>query len=279
MAPSGSRSGLLRSLDPRSEAQRNRRRVAGPIREDHALLSHPKSGRTWLRLMIGEALELHFGLGADDEQKLRVTPLARLGPAVPSLRVTHDTAFVTSPATTERQWRRRYGGCRVVLMVRDPRDTLVSYFFQLSKREATPTGGMAEWIRSGPAEALVAYYAAWVTHRQLARELMLLRYEDLLADTAGELVRVLRFLGLDDVSDETVGTAVELAQFDRMRAREAAGSFSSNKLQARDVNDPESFKARRAKVGGSLDYLSADDIAWLEEVFSRLDPWYGYSVP
>ncbi|TIP61683.1 MAG: hypothetical protein E5X55_36270 [Mesorhizobium sp.] len=44
-------------------------------------------------------------------------------------------------------------------------------------------------------------------------------------------------------------------------------------MQPRDPDDPESFKVRKGKVGGYLDYLSTDDVAFCDDVLARLDYW------
>ena len=53
-----------------------------------------------------------------------------------------------------------------------------------------------------------------------------------------------------------------------MRAREASGAYEKYKgaLTPRDVRNPNSYKVRRGKVGGFVDYLSPEDIAYCDEV-------------
>ena len=61
---------------------------------------------------------------------------------------------------------------------------------------------------------------------------------------------------------------------------ESTGSLESGRLRPRDPNDPESFKTRRGKVGGFVDYLTPDEIAEVERrIRSGLDPSFGYGEP
>ena len=53
------------------------------------LVSFPKCGRTWLRVMIGRAFQLHFGLPADADL-VELHRLAELDPRVPCVVATHD---------------------------------------------------------------------------------------------------------------------------------------------------------------------------------------------
>jgi hypothetical protein len=49
-------------------------------------------------------------------------------------------------------------------------------------------------------------------------------------------------------------------------------------MQAKDVNDPNTYKVRKAKVGGFRDYFDDDQVAELEAmVDSRLLPAFGYT--
>jgi hypothetical protein len=59
---------------------------------DAYLISFPKCGRTWLRLMIGNIFARHFSFDHPEIQRkmLKLEPLAELNPAVPRVWVTHD---------------------------------------------------------------------------------------------------------------------------------------------------------------------------------------------
>jgi hypothetical protein len=49
-------------------------------------------------------------------------------------------------------------------------------------------------------------------------------------------------------------------------------------VQAKDVNDPNTFKVRKAKVGGYRDYFDDDQVAELDAmVDSFLLPAFGYT--
>jgi hypothetical protein len=63
-----------------------------------------------------------------------------------------------------------------------------------------------------------------------------------------------------------------------MQRREATRPADATPFSAGRPGDPESFKTRRGKIGGYVDYLSAEDIAWLNRrIDAELDPFYGYS--
>jgi hypothetical protein len=63
-----------------------------------------------------------------------------------------------------------------------------------------------------------------------------------------------------------------------MKKLEAAGQFKARAeiLSPGNVDDPESYKTRRGVVVGFRDYLSADDMRYIDQAIARLDKRYGY---
>ena len=57
-------------------------------RADVIIISFPKCGRTWLRLMIGKAIETHFNLNNADI--LELTPLSKINDEIPSIFLNHE---------------------------------------------------------------------------------------------------------------------------------------------------------------------------------------------
>jgi len=58
---------------------------------------------------------------------------------------------------------------------------------------------------------------------------------------------------------------------------ELEGLAGHPSLMPRDKNDPESFKTRRGKVGGYVDYLTPQDIEFLDaKMREGLPLCYGY---
>ncbi len=244
------------------------------------LVSYPKCGRTWLRVLLSRALEIHYG--APEVDYLGGAFLGGNVPGAPRVRVTHDDDPHWKTARGLDRRKRRYRGKRVVLLVRDPRDVVVSMYFERSRRERAYSGTLSEFLheRRGSLDTILAYYDVWARSRGIPSELLVVRYEDLRRDTGRELERLLAFLGVRDVSEATVREAVRFASFESMREMESAGSLESGRLRPRDPNDPESFKTRRGKVGGFVDYLKPDEIEEVErKIRSELDPSFGYGEP
>ena len=281
--------------DARRHAKKLRRRFTERQRWDFDvyLLSYPKCGRTWVTLQVGRAISQHYGLEVPNLLKLSV--FGERIPGVPNIRLTHDDQPHRKRPHELSPTREKLTGKKVILLVRDPRDVIVSYYHHKSRREplrdfwwfqkkrrethsrfaGTLTDFLAQDI--GSFDTLLRYYAVWEQARHTPSEFMLLRYEDMQADPAGQLRRVLDFMGLAAITDAEVKEAVEYSSFSNMRKIESGEEVKSFKLKAGDVNDPNSYKVRRGKVGGYRDELTPAQIEKLErKMASGLSAFYGY---
>ncbi len=244
------------------------------------LVSFPKAGRTWLRVLLGKALSLHFG-GAD-ENLIELQKLSDANPEIPRIKPKHDdNPHLKTPGELVTS-KSEYADRKVILMVRDIRDLAVSTYFQMTRRENRFQGDITRFLRlqRGSVDTMIRFYNIWAENRDIPADFLLVRYEDLHADPHSQLRRVLEFVGVEQVSDETISSAVEFASFENMRKMEAADSLGSERMRPKDQSDPESFKTRRGKVGGYVDYLNPQDIEMLDRRIAReLSPmYYGDSV-
>lgn len=239
-----------------SAARVRRRRRLQWERAHTCVVSFPKSGRTWLHVMLARLAH-----GAQAPFVLDV----------PGVLFTHDDA--DKPALPLRTDFDRYAERKVVLLVRDPRDILASYFAHRTRRDRTYAGTLAAFVREPGygAERIVTFLAAWWRHRTVPRAFLLVRYEDLHADPHKELERLARFLGLAH-GDTELEEAVAFAAFDRMVEMERAGAFDDKRLRPAHAGDPESYKVRRGEVGGGAAALGPVDAAWVSAVMARTLP-------
>jgi hypothetical protein len=249
---------------------------------DAYLVSVPKSGRTWLRVLIQSYL------CAWDGREFAVHVQAFSNPAIPRVLYTHDRF----EHAQERRWYVRARGRNLIppglarrhpilLLARDPRDVVVSLYYQLNRREKTRKryeGTLSEMIRDRRRgiHSMINVMNAWLKEWDGRPDFLMVRYENLRRDVAPEARRILEFLGVTPVDEALLKHAIEFSSFDNMKAMERAGAFAEGRLKAGDSQDPESFKVRKGKIGGYRDTLPAEDVAYLDEAMERLDPRYGY---
>ena len=184
-----------------------------------------------------------------------------------------------------RAWQRT----PVLFVVRDPRDLVVSYFFQRTKRRQPAKDGrpvppdLASFIRDPQfgAPRIIEVFNVWYRALHRAPEAMLLSYEALHEEPAGATRDAVRFLLGVEVPTEIARRAAEHASFDRMRALELSDRFAVKKrLWARDKSDPDSFKTRKGRIGSFRDTLDAADIAYIDRMIEeRLAPELRYRTP
>ena len=254
---------------------------------DWVLMSWGKSGRTWLRVMLSRFYQLRFGL--PESELLDFDNLHRRNPAAPRVFFTHNNYL--RDYTGNWQSKAHFAGKPVVLLVRDPRDVAVSQYFQWRFRmqprkkllNGYPPHGTAIELFDFVTDTevglprVIDYFNDWAASRDELSALLLVRYEDMRADPARELGRILDFTGTPG-APEQIAAAVEFAAYDNMKKLETEGFFrnAGARVKAGDADNPQSFKVRRAKVGGYRDYFDDAQCAVLDAMLARLDPLFGY---
>ncbi|WP_169980194.1 sulfotransferase domain-containing protein [Tautonia rosea] len=211
-------------------------------------VSYPKSGRTWIRFLLTQ-LDLD-----------------------PQIVFHHDRFEFNDGARPphdfdlERRLRDYAQVDRLVYLERDPRDTIVSLYHQVTGRFRdffAYEGTLSDFVRDDyfGAETLHRFRVMWA---ELADRLGVLRvsYEQCHEDLEGTVRRILDYYGFE-VSPDRLAKAVQLADFDSMKRLEQSGTFAQPWLRPRNGAP----KVRRGTVGGFRDALGPDDIAYLNTIF------------
>jgi alcohol sulfotransferase len=83
-----------------------------------------------------------------------------------------------------------------------------------------------------------------------------------------------------DPDDERIRETIEVSSVENMRKLEKENYFRrGSRLKAKDSSNPDSFKVRRAKVGGYRDYFDDEQVATIDEmVNTRLSGVFGYAL-
>jgi hypothetical protein len=254
---------------------------------DVIVLSVGKSGRTWLRVLLNKYLSLHYGVPFSIDDLHAVNPAIpsisyqhRLSPSLPKAPAWINRLLENVPLVTRRTLRRK----KLVLLRRDPRDMIVSSYFQLTRRASGGTRlentSISDYIRI-PNRGIGARVRLMNQLYDMVKDLPHyhgLTYEGMKADTAGELEKLLRFMGIEP-NPQHVAAAVAFSDFDNMRRMEQNREFSKAMMRPGDPADANSFKVRKGKVGGYLEHFGAADLAYLEQQIAALHPDLGYARP
>jgi len=256
---------------------------------DVSVVSCGKSGETWLRTLVSRFFQLRFDL--DTSLLLNLDNYHRDCPEIPRVNFTHDgyLPYYTGNFTDKFEYRSK----PVIGLVRHPADVAVSQYFQWKHRMRPRKKWLNEYPQHGSDASMfdlvmdknagmpnvIDFLNVWNRERRLAPHLEVVRYEDLLFDTAAELVRVLAVMGFAAAPQE-LAECVRFGSFDNMRKLEERGVFRRSGRSLRRVSpttDENAFKVRRGKAGGWRDYFDAEEAAAIEgEIDARLDPGLGY---
>jgi len=244
------------------------------------IVSYPKTGRTWLRVMLGKAISLKYHL---DERMIldtfRITKRAGLSPTVFS----HDGPFLLQNNSPYHELifnRRLYRNQKVIFLVRDIRDTLVSSYFEESKRTKIDTWNLFDFIRNERfgAQKIVAFYNLWFNHQEVPKEFLLIRYEEMHMKPVEILRSIIKFLNAGEVEEAILEATVAYASFNHMKKMEEENAFGDSMLRPGMKKDTDSYKVRRGKIGGFVDYFTKEDLNYIDEVVLKMGlkdcDWY-----
>lgn len=261
-------------------------------RADWLLISWGKSGRTWLRVMLSRFYQVHFGLEAN--RLLGFDNLHTMNPGIPKVFFTHGN-YLRNYTGHGYDTKADFLGKKIVLLVRDPRDVAVSQYFQWKYRMRPGKKRLNDYPSHGAEVSIhefvmdpdaglpkvIDYFNGWLNWLDRLQDVLVVRYEDMRVDPETALTRILEFTGTPGTEAE-IKEAVAFAAYDNLKKMEAQKSFSllraGWRLVPGDRKNPDSFKVRRAKVGGYRDYFSEDQVAELDAmVDERLLPGIGYT--
>jgi hypothetical protein len=237
---------------------------------DAFIISFPNSGRTWLRVLIGKTLCEKFGFPDDmifDTYK--ITSKAE----ILRTQFIHDYSSIIEgynyyELPTDKS---EYAGKKVIFLVRDIKDILVSHYFHASKRSGSYTGNISDFIRHDKygAMKIITFYNIWYDNMSKPKDFLLVRYEDMHKSAEKSIASVLSFLGLDKIENDTIKTSVEFAKFDNLKNLGKKDYFKSVKIRPVNIIDEESYKIRKGIIGGYKLYLSNADIEYIDELIIK----------
>ena len=193
-------------------------------------------------------------------------------PTLPSIKPMHEKYG---------QFGNSYEQQKVILLVRDPRDAMVSRYHQHKDELSQKLGveSLDQYVCQGDdLAAYIQFYNDWHIYRDRAKALLVVRYEDMKLDTFQVIQRIADFLELSVASTE-INQSINYASFRNMRKMEVEGSVQvrTQVMSDRDVTNPESFKVRKGAVGGYKAELLPESVAFVDSVvLTQLNPIYGY---
>jgi len=246
-------------------------RFSHPVELDICILSYPKSGRTWLKVLVGKYLSLKYNL---PESKILSTEFMTSKSGLPRVSFGHNGTGTdnATPLTRKLAYdKRNYANKKVVLLGRNFKDTLVSAYFQATKRDNVFGGTISEFIRTElfGIQKIIKFYDGWLHNRHVPNSFLFIQYEELHQDPKTALKKLLSFIGEAEVEESLLDESIEYCSFSKLKKLEAENRFKNTILCPKNAADPESFKVRKGKVGGYAEYLSEEDIRFIDNTIKE----------
>jgi Sulfotransferase domain len=240
-------------------------------RSDVFLVSYPRSGNTWLRFLLANAL-----------RPAEPATFATFGEVVPDIYDETDRALRRRPSPrvlkSHEPFDRRYR--RVVYLVRHPADVAVSYYHYLIKMRTIPPGfDVVRFVDSYVLGALDGFgtwgdhVTGWLDAREGDDDFLLLRYEDVLEAPERALAAALELADVE-AGGEAVAQAVARSTADELRRLERETATALPTFRGSRLEDPF---IRKARAGAAAEELSPELVAQIAEAWPEALARVGYA--
>ena len=224
--------------------------------EDVFLVSYPKSGNTWIRFLIANALKFHFQI----DREVNFFTIRDIIPGIKSKNRNFSSSGPFGVPSIPRiikshaSYNPYYD--RVILIVRDPRDVVISYFSYLKNyTESIPKEtDISSFIRDERlgVNAWTKHTVSWLSKENNSNQIIkLFLYEDFLKNTKGSLADLMDLIGIE-VDDSVLEQAVSFSSKEYMRNSEI--KHNSKKLS----NNCENYFVRQAKATKGKSLIEID---------------------
>ena len=259
------------------------------------IIGHPKSGNTWLKVMISRLYQLRYDLPESklintDEFALKIPEIPRLAATNGVYSYESEVGKLLAAGAADNPLRHK----PVMFLARNPIDIAVSWYHQFTKRQSRAkqelinhsiehpidrrTVQMWDFVRHSDIGLpfLIQYQNDWARNIAELEHGLLVKYEELRAEPVPTLLKIMQHMGAD-FSEEEVRAAVEWGSFENLQKLETSGTFSQGGMKLVNANDPSTFKVRRGKVGGYRVVFEPEQVAELEALVREgIAPELGY---
>ncbi|WP_052400852.1 sulfotransferase domain-containing protein [Oceanobacillus jeddahense] len=226
--------------------------------DDICLVAYPKSGNNFLLFLIATLLyrkKMDWATKGITVQNASSAPIANL--PSPHLVWSHESYDASYP--------------KVIYLVRDPRDVVISYYHHFQKYHGDKRdfdtffdAFMNGDITPGKWDTQIE---SWLANQEKVKNgFLLVKYEDLLEAPAKEAKRITTFLNVDRTEQE-INEAVHWASFDNMKALEQKQKEHLNG-SSKFVNHALPF-VREGKANKWKSVLSQDQQQQIHQSFSK----------
>ncbi len=220
--------------------------------DDVYIVSYPKSGNTWTRFLIANLI---YGKNHDVDFK-------NIEKLVPDIYQNNDDQLLKCKRPrylkSHEYYDPRYR--KIIYIVRDPRDVLVSnYYFLIKTGRINQTKKIEEFASDfiygtyNPYGNWSENAASWVSLKK--KDILVLKYEDMILETERSLLNIVDYLELN-MTNEHIYATVKNSTFEKMKYLESRQSDEWKPLKGTRKDIPFMRKGKSGEWRGEL----SDDI-------------------
>jgi Sulfotransferase domain len=240
--------------------------------DDTFVVSYPRSGNTWTRFLIANLVYPEKNVGFTNIEKLIPDTSSQSNRA---LKSTPRPRIIKSHEYFDHRYR------KVIYIVRDPRDVVLSYYdFQRKYMQIDDAYPLEQYVEDFVQGRLISIgwgtwaenVSSWIYTRGKSTNFLLLRYEDMMKDTTRELTRIAQFFGIE-AAPTRLQEVIDRSSADRMRELEKleADRWIATKNRRKDIPF-----VRVAKAGGWRTSLPVKSVEQIESAWGDLMITLGY---
>lgn len=248
------------------------------------VVSYPKSGRTWVRFFLSMYEQYMLDTKGLDNVNLIFSSIGRNTSIFPLLTFDHRQAQTAILFSSVQKRIKRLKRKHILFLVRDPRDVIVSAYFDFINRSPLHQGEfkgitLSEFVRHEylGVKRIVDFYNSMHAARSTFKTYRIFRYEDLKLEPKVSFKNLISYLSKEKVNLEALMYAIEQSSFQKMKHIEKNNLLKSGRLRAPDPSNENSYKVRKGKIGGYKDTLNTEDLVYIEKAILDLNPIFGYT--
>jgi hypothetical protein len=222
---------------------------------DVVIISHPKSGRTWFRVIL-DHLKIKLPYCNDNSEFKKQISYNKI-------------------ETDKTQYKNK----KVIFLLRDPRDIVVSAYLDAIQRSKIFEGTISEFIKDDKLgiRKILNFHKVWNENKDVPKEFLYISYEDMHKNSVQTIKRIIKFIKSKDIPEDKLKEIIDFYKLENMKALEKKGHF--NKQYGDIFNTSKNKKGtynkvRKGKVGGYVNYLNEQDIAYCNKCMQEFNSLY-----
>jgi len=268
---------------------------------DAFIIGYPKTGNTWIQIIVRKALVDYYHLPVDQMSQIlgsdpgmpalkydpkepwKVIVTSNLPENVKRVYITHAVDNLNTSTCRDMNLNLNlYLGRKIIMPIRNPGDTIVSLYMHNRHRCVPPLyEGTADEMMYDSIfgiDKYVSYYNIWLSQYPYPEDILWVKYEDLFTNTHEIINSMLRFIGMEDISEGFINGVLQYASFENMLKMETEGALNISAMHKPPTEDPNSRKVRSGGIGKYVTHLSPATIAFMNgKIRTELRPELGYS--